>query len=336
MREFTLTSEGLVVKVINFGAIVTSIRAKDKNGQFRETVLGFDSIEEYLTSNRSFFGAVCGRFANRIAHGKFTLDEVEYSLVTNNAPGGLPCHLHGGTKGFDKKLFAAKTLPNGVELSCDSPDGEEGYPGTLRTTVTYTVSGGELRIDLLATTDKATVLNLTNHTYFNLTGQISSILEHEIRIESDRLIEVNAGCIPTGELVALAGTPFDFRQFRKIGEQIDAPHEQIQFGLGYDHGFEVRDYNLADVRLAASVREPEHGILLEVLTTEPSVHFYSGNYLSDQLPPRNGQSYFKRSGFCLETQHYPDSPNKPQFPTTVLRPGQQFKSRTVFRYSLSQ
>jgi aldose 1-epimerase len=332
---YTLTNaNGMVVKITNYGGIVTQITAADKNGNWEDVVLGFDSLSSYVKGH-PFFGALVGRYGNRIANGKFTLDGKEYTLAKNNGPNSL----HGGLKGFDKKLWNATEIQKdsivGLELTCESADGEEGFPGKLNVKVTYTLSNDNgLQIDYEATTDKTTIINLTNHSYFNLTGMKRDVLNHEISLLSDSLVAVDATLIPTGKLMPVAGTPFDLRQPAPIGKGIDQnEHEQIKNGGGYDHCWVI---NRSDDDLIpfATVRDPESGRFMEVSTTEPAVQFYTGNFLDGKLTGKQNVTYGKRFGFCLETQHYPDSPNQPQFPTTTLKPGETYKTSTKYRFSV--
>jgi aldose 1-epimerase len=329
---YTLRSKsGLEVRVINYGATVQSIRCADSAGNIGDVVLGFDLLDGYL-GDHPYFGAIVGRYGNRIAKGRFTLDGKQYTLARNNGEN----HLHGGVAGFNRKTWSAREADGGIEFTYVSKDGEEGYPGTLRTTVRYTVTdANELRIDYTATTDKKTVLNLTNHSYFNLAGEGSGdILGHQITINADRFTPVDEGLIPTGELKPVAGTPFDFRQAHEIGERINANDEQIRYGKGYDHNF-VLNGAMSSLHPAARVTERRSGRVLEVLTTQPGVQFYTGNFLDGTVRGKGGKSYQHRTGFCLETQHFPDSPNKPAFPTTALSPGETMRSTTVYRFSVS-
>lgn len=323
---------GVEAAITNYGAIVVWLKTPDAKGQLADIALGFDNLEGYLGTH-PYFGAVVGRYGNRIAKGKFSLNGKQYTLAKNNGENSL----HGGLKGFDKKVWTAQaeTKPEGpsVTLKYRSPDGEEGYPGNLDVTVTYTLTdANDLSIDYAATTDADTVLNVTNHTYFNLAGQgKGDILSHQIAINASRMTPVDAGLIPTGELKAVAGTPFDFRNPKPIGQDIGATDEQLKLGKGYDHNFVLdrRDEGLA---AAAQVTEPVSGRVLEVWTTEPGVQFYTGNFLDGTVKGKGGVAYQQRAGFCLETQHYPDSPNHKDFPTTVLKAGQQYKSTTVWKF----
>lgn len=325
-------ANGVTADITDYGGIVVSLMVPDRNGAMGDIVLGFDSLDGY-TGTHPYFGALVGRYGNRIANGKFTLDGKEYKLAQNNGPNAL----HGGLKGFDKAVWAATPAADGSQkltLKHVSPDGDEGYPGELTAEVTYTLTDqNELRIDYKATTTKPTVLNLTNHSYFNLAGQGSGdILNHSIQINAPRFTPVNKTLIPTGELKAVAGTPFDFTSPHKIGERIEAKDEQIAFGGGYDHNFAL-DGTAGELRLAARVTEETSGRVMEVLTTEPGVQFYTGNFLDGTLKGKGGKVYQRRAGFCLETQHYPDSPNQKSFPSTVLQPGAEYRSTTVYRFT---
>jgi aldose 1-epimerase len=331
VESFTLrNANGVEVKAISYGAIITSVRVPDGAGRFGDVVLGFDALDGYLKPH-PYFGTVVGRYGNRIAKGAFTLDGRTYKLAINNPPN----HLHGGNKGFDKFAWTPEPLSGrlGVAFSRVSPDGEEGYPGTLNARVVYALTDrNELEIEYHAATDKATPINLTQHTYFNLAGA-GDILGHEMMINADRYTPVDATLIPTGELASVAGTPFDFRKPTRIGARIDAAHEQIKHGGGYDHNF-VLNRAGGGPELAARVLEPTTGRTLEVRTTEPGVQFYTGNFLDGTQTGKGGQVYKHRTGFCLETQHFPDSPNKPEFPSTILRPGEEYRSRTVFVFGV--
>jgi aldose 1-epimerase len=327
---FTLVNaKGMEAKIINYGGILTSLQVPDRAGKLDDVVLGFDSFEGYLKEH-PYFGAIVGRYGNRIAKGKFTLGGVEYTLARNNGENAL----HGGLRGFDKAAWRATPKDaRSLELSHISPDGEEGYPGTLSVTVNYRLTeNNELRIDYTAFTDKNTVVNLTNHSYFNLAGQgTGDILGHQLELAADRFTPIDAGLIPTGELRGVAGTPFDFRQSTAIGARIDGSDEQLGLGQGYDHNF-VLTRRGEGPELAARVTEPKSGRMMEVLTTEPGVQFYTGNFLDGSLKGKGGKVYGRRSGLCLETQHFPDSPNKPGFPSVVLRPGQRYQSTTIYRF----
>ena len=331
---YTLTNvHGLEVRIMNFGAIVLSLRTPDRNGKLDDIVLGFDSLEPYFT-NDPHFGSIIGRYANRIANGKFTLDGVTYSLPKNNGPNTL----HGGLKGFDKALWQAEPSQDrdavSLVLGYTSKDGEEGFPGNLKTKVTYTLSDSdELTIDYQATTDKATPVNLTSHGYFNLAGQgTTDVLAHELLINADRFTPVDKNLIPTGELRSVQGTPLDFTKSTAIGARIDSDYEQMVLANGYDHNF-VINRKASGMTLAARVHETTTGRILEIYTTEPGVQFYSANFLDGSITGKQGRVYKRRSAFALETEHFPDSPNHPSFPSTVLRPGQTYHSRTTYKFS---
>jgi len=329
VKLFTLSnSKGMVAKITTYGAIITEIRVPDRNGKSGNVVLGFDKLDQYLKGH-PFFGAVAGRVGNRIAKGRFTLDGHEYKLAVNNGPN----HLHGGIKGFDKVVWNAKPLhanakETALQLSYLSKDGEEGYPGNLAVTVTYTLTEeNELRIDYSAKTDKATPVNLTNHSYFNL-AESGTILDHELMINADRYTVTDDTLIPTGEIAPVAGTPLDFRKPTPIGARFDQIQKKPK---GYDDNFVLNSGGKA-LALAARVYEPKTGRVMEVLTTQPGVQLYTGNFLDGKLTGPNGQVYAQHTGFCLETQHFPDSVNHPNFPSTILRPGQSFKSTTIFKF----
>jgi aldose 1-epimerase len=331
VEVFTLTNKaGLEIKAISFGAIITSIRVPDRTGALADVALGFDTLDGYLKEH-PFFGTVVGRYGNRIGGASFTLDGRTYTLAANNGPN----HLHGGVRGFDKYVWTPEVLKGvtGVAFTRTSPDGEEGYPGIVQVRVSYVLhDANELSIEYRATTDKATPINLTQHTYFNLAGHnAGSIVDHELMLAADRYTPVDSTLIPTGEIAPVAGTPLDFRQPTRIGARIDDPHQQIMFGLGYDHNWVINRKG-DGLQLAARVYEPKSGRTLEVRTTEPGVQFYTGNFLDGTVKGKGGAVYNRRNGFCLETQHYPDSPNKPAFPSSIVRPGQTYQSQTVWRF----
>lgn len=332
---FTLSRERApTVAISSYGAYIVSILAPDREGKAADVVLGYPDLAGYLADTASL-GPIVGRYANRIARGEFTLGGTRYTLARNNGPN----HLHGGIEGFSKKVWSPRIVsgPDGdaVELTYVSPDGEEGYPGTLTVTVVYSLTAdGGLKLDYSATTDAETVLNLTNHAYFNLAGEGSGdILDHELQIEADTFTVVDDTLIPTGEIRPVEGTPFDFRQPTAIGARVDAADPQLQAGGGYDNNFVVRG-EPGVLRLAARVNEPGSGRVLEVLTTEPGIQLYTGNFLDGSIGGKSGRAYEKRSGFCLETQHYPDSPNHPEFPSVVLAPGRRYTQTTVFRFGV--
>lgn len=330
-------ARGFRADISDFGGTVVNLFVPDKAGKLADVSLGFDNAAKYLAES-PFFGALIGRYGNRIAHGKFTLDGKTYSLPLNDKPGDIPCSLHGGKVGFDKVLWQGRpAIIDGnpaLVLTYVAKDGEEGYPGTLNVEVTYTVTqANELRIDYKATTDKATPVNLTNHTYFNLKGEgEGTILDHVLTMNASRTTPVNAGLIPTGTIVPVGGTPMDFTKPHAIGERINADFEQLKFGGGYDHNW-VLDNQDGKLALAATVYEPTSGRVMEILTTEPGLQFYAGNFLDGTRVGKSGKKYVYRSGFCLETQHYPDSPNQPKFPNTILRPGETLRSTTIHRFS---
>ncbi len=337
IQAFTLTNKnGIKLRAITYGAIVLSLETPDRNGKLADIVLGYNTLEEYI-KDTPYFGAVVGRYGNRIAGGKFSLDGTTYTLATNNEPGGMKCSLHGGLKGFDKVVWHGEGLvKNGVQsvkFSYTSKDGEEGFPGTVELSVIYQLTDdNQWRIDYEAKTDKASPLNVTQHSYFNLKGEGNGdILEHELVFKASRFTPVNAGLIPTGELRAVTNTPFDFTTAHRIGERVKGDDEQIRFGGGYDHNW-VLDSQDGSLALAAIVTEPSSGRTMEVLTTEPGLQFYCGNFLDGKLMGKSGKAYQFRNGFCLETQHYPDSPNQPSFPSTILRPGKTWTSTTVYRF----
>ena len=333
---YTLKNEnGMTVKATNYGAIITSIVVPDRDGKPADVALGYNRVEDYINAvDKPYFGAVVGRYGNRIAGGKFTLDGETYSLLKNNGDN----HLHGGAVGFDKVVWDADydQASNRLTLSYLAKDKEEGYPGNMKLTVTYTLTDDNaLVIDYRATTDKATPINVTQHSYFNLKGEgEGDILDHELMLNAKKFTPVDQGLIPTGELLSVAGTPFDFTTAKAIGRDIGKDHEQLKFGLGYDHNWVLdKGGQLGELTLAAQVYEPKSGRVLEVHTTEPGVQFYCGNFLDGRLKGKSGKAYVHRGGFCLETQHFPDSPNRPDFPSTILKPGEQLKSQTVFRFS---
>ena len=333
---YTLTNRrGAEVKITNYGGIITSLKVPDRKGKRDDIVLGFDNLDAYLKGS-PYFGAIIGRYANRIAKGRFTLNGHQYTLAVNNGEN----HLHGGIKGFDKVVWTARPLkvPNGAALRLTylSKDAEEGYPGNLSVRVIYTLTNvNELKIEYWATTDKDTVINLTSHSYFNLAGQgIGDILNHQLLINARRFTATDAGSIPTGELKSVKGTPFDFTSAFRIGERINDDDQQLKFAKGYDHNF-VLNGRMGTLRQAAVVYEPTSGRSMEIWTTEPGIQFYTGNFLDGTLTGKEGKVYQQRYGFCLETQHFPDSPNHPSFPTAVLRRGQQYHTITIHRFKTS-
>lgn len=327
-------ASGMIARITNYGGIITELRTPDKDGKFEDVTLGLDSLSNYVKNN-PFFGALVGRYGNRIAKGKFTLDGKTYTLPINNMGNAL----HGGKVGFDKVLWTATPVDGDeptLKLQYTSKDGEEGYPGNLSVEVTYTLQkDNALKIDYQATTDKPTVVNLTNHTYFNLTGGAKrDVLDHVVMLNADRFVPVDKTLIPTGKLQPVAGTPFDFTKPTAVGTRInDSTDTQIKYGGGYDHAWVLN--GAADtMKQAATVYEPTSGRMMEVRTTEPAVQFYTGNFLNGKVVGREGNPYNKRYALCLETEHYPDSPNQPSFPTTVLRPGQTYKTTTIYQFSV--
>jgi aldose 1-epimerase len=326
---------GMEVEVLTYGGIVRAIRVPDRDGVLADVALGFADLADYVERN-PYFGCITGRYANRIAGGRFSLDGVEHRLATNQTPN----HLHGGAVGFDKRLWAAAALDcedrPGVRLRYTSPDGEEGYPGTLSVEVEYRVEpDGALRIEHRARTDAPTVVNLTNHTLFNLAGEGSgTVYDHVATIHADRFLPVDATSIPLGELAPVGGTPMDFREPAVIGARLDADFDQLAPGRGYDHTFVLGEAPSPGPRPGARVTEPGSGRTLEVLTTEPGVQFYVGNHLDGTLRGPSGRPYPRGAGFALETQHFPDSPNRPAFPSTVLRPGERYATTTIFRFGV--
>jgi aldose 1-epimerase len=331
---YTLKNEKIEVQVMNYGGYVLSIKVPDRAGKIADVVLGFDDPTGYYQANHGkgnpFFGPIVGRYANRIAHAKFSLDGKEYSTPKNDGDNTL----HSGPNGFHNQLWTGHIIPGGLELKYLSEDGEGGFPGNLSVTVKYTLNGNDLKIDYSATTDKPTVLNLTNHSYFNLSGQGNgTILANELTLKASRFTPVDSALIPTGELKSVVGTPFDFLKPHTIGERINANDDQLHLAHnGYDHNF-VIDGGGKDLKEAAEVYDPASGRVLTVLTTEPGVQFYSANFLDGTIKGKGGVAYPRNAALCLETQHFPDSPNHPDFPTTVLKPGGEFHSTTIFRFS---
>jgi aldose 1-epimerase len=335
VHAFTLTNaSGIELRTIDYGGIVVSLRTPDRRGELDDIVLGFDSLGGYLTSS-PYFGAIVGRYANRIARGQFALDGVTYRLAVNNGPNAL----HGGLRGFDKVVWHAVSKHDssgvGVVFNYVSRDGEEGYPGTLSVQVTYTLTdSNQFIIDYEATTDKATPVNLTQHSYFNLAGDGSGeVLGHLLTLHADRYVPVDSTLIPTGQLAPVDGTPFDFRQPVAIGSRIAQDDAQLRNGNGYDHSF-VITRSATGLVPAARVVEPTTGRTLEVATTEPGVQLYTGNFLDGSFAGKGGHVYQRRNALCLETQHFPDSPNHPSFPSTILRPGETFRSRTIYTFGV--
>lgn len=319
---------GTEVHVINYGGIITKILTKNKAGKIGDIVLGFDKAEDYQKHpEHPYFGALIGRYGNRIAKGRFTLDGKEYKLAVNNGPN----HLHGGIKGFDKVFWDTKQTGNKIELSYLSKDGEEGYPGNLKVNVTYELTDAdELKINYMAETDKPTPLNLTQHSYFNLSADAgSTILDHEIQINADEITEVDADLTPTGKMKKVNWNEMDFNEPKVIGKDI----AKVKEGGGYDHNYVLRG-KMGELKQAATLYHPKSGRFMEVWTTEPGLQFYSGNFLDGKLTGKNKDAYVKNDGLCLETQHFPDSPNHANFPSTILRPGNKYTSTTVYKFSV--
>ncbi|WP_182867276.1 aldose epimerase family protein [Stieleria mannarensis] len=336
IQIYTLKNDsGMTVRVTNYGAIIMSIVVPDRDGKMADVALGYNDIASYTNAvDKPYFGAVVGRYGNRIAKGKFTIDDQEYTLAINNPPNSL----HGGIIGFDKVIWDGKVddEANAVTLSYLAKDGEEGYPGNLNCSVTYRLTDDNaIEVDYFATTDKATPINLTQHTYFNLKGEgEGTILEHELMINARRYTPVDETLIPTGKTPAVQGTPFDFTTAKPIGRDIAADNEQLKFGGGYDHNWVLdKGGQTGEMTLAATVYEPTSGRVLEISTTEPGIQFYSGNFLDGRLTGKSGKKYVHRGGFCLETQHYPDSPNQPTFPSTILEPDDEYETKTVFKFT---
>ncbi|MCC4211134.1 aldose epimerase family protein [Leeuwenhoekiella parthenopeia] len=332
-----VNANGMQVDIITYGGIITSLKAPSKDSTFQDVVLGFDSLDKYVEGS-PYFGAIIGRYGNRIAKGTFELEGQTYQLPVNDGENSL----HGGTAGFDKVVWNAEEVKDGdnvgLKLTYLSPDGDMGYPGNLETTVTYTLQADNtLMVKYEATTDKPTVVNLTQHSYFNLSGDFDkTILDTEVMINADQYLPVDAGLIPTGELRPVAGTPFDFNTPKKIGTEINAEDDQLKKGLGYDHCW-ILNGTGGEMTLAATALDPESGRFMEIMTTEPAIQFYTGNFLDGTLTQKDGEgTYAYRSGFCLETQHYPDSPNQADFPSTVLKPGEKYETTTSFKFSVKE
>ncbi len=332
--QYTLTNRtGVSMQVINYGAIITSLRVPDRTGKIEDVVLGYDSLQGYVDGT-TYFGAIVGRYGNRIGKGKFQLDGKQYQVTINDGEN----HLHGGKVGFNKVLWQAKVVSSSaepaLELQYISKDGEEGYPGNVTLKVTYTLTDkNELRISYEGTTDQPTILNPTQHSYFNLSGSFANtILDHVMTIEADRFTPVDKGLIPTGQLAEVANTPLDFRMPTAIGTRINDPFEQLTFGKGYDHNWVLREGG-GQVRKAVELYEPKSGRLMTVYTDQPGMQFYTGNFLDGTAHGKNGVAYQRRTGLCLEAQAFPDTPNKPQFPSVTLKPGQVYRQTTIYQFS---
>jgi len=334
---YTMTNDkGLVVKVTNYGGIVVSFIVPNRDGKMDDIVLGYNDVDSYVKNN-PYFGAIIGRYGNRIGKAKFSLNGKEYKLIANDGENSL----HGGKKGFDKVIWDAKEVNNkdavGVEFSYLSKDGEQGYPGNLKTTVAYWLTNdNEFKIEYTATTDKPTIINLTHHSYWNLAGEGFDILDHELTINADKYTPVDKGLIPTGKLLTVEGTPMDFRKLTAIGSRIDNDFEQLKLGKGYDHNWVLKQKKEGEMTLAAILYDPKSGRLMNVTTTEPGIQFYSGNFLDGTITGKSGKPYKFRTGLCLETQHFPDSPNKPNFPSVVLKPGEIYKTITIYKFSVKR
>ena len=332
--EYTLTNaNGMKARIINYGAIVVSLEVPDKSGKLGDVILGYDNLEGYV-NDKSYQGSIVGRYGNRIGKGKFVLDGNEYQLEINDGEN----HLHGGSKGFFQALWTAEpgesTTDPALKLTYKSPDGEMGYPGNVTVEVVYTVTNdNELKIEYSGVTDKTTILNPTHHSYFNLTGDpTKTILDHELMINADKTTEVGAGLIPTGKLSDVENTPMDFRTSTKIGARVDAEDAQLKLGLGYDHNWVLNNYN-KQIQKVVELYDPSTGRLMEVLTDQPGMQFYSGNFLNGTIKGKKGITYQHRTGLCLEAQLFPDSPNKPEFPSSTLKPGETYKQQTIYKFS---
>ena len=331
---FTLTNaNGLRARVTEYGAILVSMEIPDREGKTADVTHGYDTLDDWLT-NTSYFGATVGRFANRIAHGKFTLDGKEYQLATNNSPGDIPCHLHGGKTGFDKILWSGTAIGDGVELTYLSKDGEEGYPGNLNIKVTYRLTGeNELIWKAVATTDAPTIINMAHHSYWNLSGDPAvSINNHELMLAADHYLPTNAGLIPTGRIAPVSGTPMDFTSPTAIGKRINEDFEALKFGGGYDHAWVLRKGGDSALKPAARLKDPASGRIMEILTDQPAIQFYGGNFLDGAAAGKGGVKYAFRTALCLETENLPDAPNHPDFPSAVLRPGETYTHTMVHRF----
>lgn len=325
-------ARGMVVKITNYGGIIQTLTAPDRNGKYEDVVLGYDRLQQYV-DNSPYFGAIIGRYGNRIAKGRFTLNGVEYKLATNNGPNSL----HGGIKGFDKRVWKAKPFETdstvGLELTYLSKDGEEGYPGNLNVKVVYTLNNkNELKMEYWATTDKPTPVNLTNHSYFNFTGCKTNIYGHKLWINADHFLPVDSTLIPTGEIRPVKGTPFDFTKPTEIGARINEDNVQLKYGHGYDHNWVLNNWDRT-VKKQISVYEPTTGRYMEIFTDQPGVQFYSGNFLNGSIIGKHGIAYKHRYALVLETQHFPDSPNHPNFPSTILNPGETYHTVTILKFS---
>lgn len=326
---YTLQDGALRARIMTYGARIVSLEVPDRSGKLADVVLGYDSLAPYTADHKTYFGAIVGRYANRIAHGSFVLNGKRYTLPKNDGDNTL----HGGTAGFDSRVWTAHEIPHGVEMTLVSKNGDQGFPGTLTTHVRYTLAGHTLQIEFSATTDADTVINLANHSYFNLSGEGNGTILHDLlTIPAERYTPINANLIPTGQLTPVVGTPLDYRHATAIGKRIDEDNEQLHYARGYDFNFVLEQNNSAPLHEAARVQDPESSRVLTVETTQPGVQFYTGNFLNG-VHGKHGHIYNKHAAFCLETQHFPDSPNQPNFPSTELKPGQTFRSVTKYIFS---
>lgn len=326
-RYFLEGADGVRASVSNYGVTIVDLWVPDAEGKLADVVLGFNTLEETIEKSM-YFGCAIGRYGNRIGRGRFTLGDQEYQLATNNDPGGLPCHLHGGVKGFDKVVWDAEETDRGVLFRYRSPDGEEGYPGNLDCRIHVSLEGRTLRLEYEATTDQDTVLNLTNHGYFNLKGEgEGEILDHTLTLNAATMTPTDAGMIPTGEITPVTGSPFDFQTPQPIGDRIGASDQQLAYGGGYDHNWVVDGEGFRQAAILAAA-----GRVMEAWTSEPGIQFYCGNFLDGSVVGKSGKTYMYRGGLCLETQHFPDSPNKPEFPSTLLKAGETYRSQTEYRF----
>ncbi|MCH7226774.1 aldose epimerase family protein [Haloferula sp. A504] len=334
---YTLTNaNGMVARITDFGATLVSLTAPDKEGQLSDITLGYDSVTGYDSDENPYFGCSVGRYGNRIAHGKFSLDGKDYQLATNNDPGGIPCHLHGGDRGFGRRLWTLEEhTPSSLTLKYVSADGEEGYPGTLTAKVVYRLTDdNELIWEATATTDAPTIVNLVHHTYWNLSADpVTSINDHRLTLNADHYLPTNAGLIPTGERAPVAGTPMDFTEPTPIGQRVEADFEALKLGLGYDHCWVLNEAADGELGLAARLEDPKTGRVMELLTNQPAIQFYGGNFLDGTITGKNGTVYEHRAAVCLETESFPDAPNQEGFPSPVLRPGETYRHVMVHRFS---
>jgi len=335
-KLYRLVNEnGMTAEISDFGATLVALAAPDREGRLSDVTLGFDSVEGYASGENPYFGATAGRFGNRIAHGRFSLDGEEYRLATNNNPGGIPCHLHGGDVGFNKRLWTVKEASgSSITMEYISQDGEEGYPGALTATVTYTLTeDNELIWEAVATTDAPTIVNLIHHTYWNLSGEPGlSINDHILQVHADRYLPTDAGLIPTGEFAPVAGTPMDFTQATAVGERVDADYEALKLAGGYDHCWVLSEPVHDGLAHVATVHDPKSGRMMELFSNQPGVQFYGGNFLDGSLIGKGGIAYGKNTGLCLETENFPDAPNQAGFPSAVLRPGETYRHKMVHRF----